>query len=147
MVEGSHFIAAHHGAVGFVFLKVLTDPVGRDHRGRVERREWCGVLLGNHFELGNEGVHRDGEHHPENDDRYREDAQHVREERPFRLGRYVFLCGGCHPDFTRQKVWALPPTARRSSKTRLSILIRQPISLLLPCTIMLPITAGSTVTT
>src|ERR1700750_1941680 len=133
----------HHRAVGFVFFEIRTDTHHRFHRRRIHGCQWYRVLLGDHFQLGDKDVHDDSERHPEQDDRQRENSQRVRDERSLAVRVGVFR----HPDFTKQKVWALPPTARRSSRSSLSILIRQPIWPLLPCTIMVASTAGRTVTT
>ena len=82
----------------------------------------------NDFELGGDHVHHDGDEHPEQDDRHREDAQHVREEGA--LGVLVGLGRRGrvrHADFTRQYVWALTPLADCSSRTVPFTVTRHPI--------------------
>src|SRR6185312_2878656 len=101
------------------------------------------------------------------EDRHGEDADHVRDDGPMRAsGRFggapgsdgpgVFgACGVqvspavqvAHADFTRQKIWGLTPSEFRSSRTTPSTVMRQPIRLPSPCTMMLALTDGSVVET
>jgi hypothetical protein len=71
------------------------------------------MRLADDFQRGNGDVDEDGQRDPAQDDRDREDADEVRDERSVRVPGFAVLgrrVGVGHADFTRQKVWALWPS-------------------------------------
>jgi len=66
----------HDRAVGVELLEVAAHQLHRLHRRRVLGSHWGRMEFANGLELGGDHVHHDGDEHPEQDDRHREDAQH-----------------------------------------------------------------------
>jgi hypothetical protein len=131
----------HDRAVGVEFFEVVTQPHHRLHGRRVHWGHWCGVFFADHFQARHDDIHQDGNEHPANNDRHREQPNCMWEVGP--MGPFAAHMG--HADFTRQNVWALTPLAVCSSRTTPSTVTRQRIWSLSPCTMMLALTAGRVV--
>ena len=116
----------HHRAVGVELVEVVAHPHHRLHRRRVQGRHRRRMRLADDFQLRDGDVHDDGHDDPAQDDRDREDADDVRDERAVAVPARALGCRGAgrveallvtiasravagagHADFTRQKVWAL----------------------------------------
>src|ERR1700730_3979738 len=97
------------------------------------------MVLTDHFQLGHDDIHDDGERQPEQQDRHREQANHPRND-----WVRAHMCVA-HADFTRQKVWAFTPSEVFSSLTFPSTVIRQPMVSLSPCATIFALDAGAVV--
>src|ERR1700730_14902593 len=95
------------------------------------------MVLTDHFQLGHDDVHDDGERQPEQQDRHREQANHPRDDRVRAEMRVA------HADFTRQKVWAFTPSEDFSSLTWSFTVMRHPMASLSPCATTLALAAGA----
>nr|CRL79559.1 hypothetical protein CPGR_02753 [Mycolicibacter nonchromogenicus] len=96
----------HRRGVRVVLLKHLADVQHALIRRRIRRAQRHLPHFGDGVEGGHKGAQRHHHEHPEDDDRQREDPDHVAQERAVRLR----VCGahslaplrGAHTDFTKQ---------------------------------------------
>src|ERR1700745_2710579 len=136
----------HDRAVGIEFFEVVAQTPHRLHRRRIRgghRRRMC---FADDFQSRNDDVHENSHKDPGQNDRHREPADHVWDkwpvaalgapwplnlDRPGGLGVFgadvALAVQVAHADFTRQKVWALWPSAFFSSRPTPSTVMRQPI--------------------
>ena len=136
----------HDGAVGVEFLEVGAHQLHCDHRWCVLGSHRRRVQLTDYLELRGDHIHEDGDHDPEQDDRHRQDAEHVGEDGSLLLAGGLGRCGRVsHADFTRQYVCALTPLADCSSRTVPFTVTLQLIWSPSVCAMRLALTAGNVV--